>query len=1006
MSLIRFLSSYKSVWGGLIANTLCLLLVIVLLVGPLNNDDSYLNLTCESCGEGIEMSGVKVWELASVLIVSFCCFMLLVTAKTTHPSEVNALRAIKSSLIDPMKHLDNWSKGDPCTSNWAGVSCSTVGTDGYMHIEQLQLLNMNLSGSLAPEIGQLSNIKVLDLMWNNITGSIPKEIGNISTLQLLLLNGNKLSGSLPDEIGHLPQLDRLQVDENQLSGPIPKSFSNLNGTRHLHMSNNSFSGQIPPELSKLQKILHWVLDNNNLSGFLPSEFSNMPNLRILQLDNNHFDGAEIPASYGKISNLFKLSLRNCSLRGSIPDLSGIKQLHYLDLSWNHLTGSIPSNRLSNSVTTIDLSNNRLIGSIPPNFSGLTELQNMSLANNMLSGSVSSTIWQNMTFSLTARLMLDFRNNSFSNILGDHNPPANVSIRLEGNPFCENASQADIAYFCVNEVGGSNTNDNSIDQSSVCAVQGCPLDFYAYVPACPVQCFCAAPLQIDYRLKSPSFSYFPPYEHPFESYLASSLKLELFQIFINLTVWEPGPRLRMHLNIFPAPNSSHKFNIPHKFNTSEVLRIRRIFMTWEFLDNHIFGPYEVLSFTLLWPYSSVILESQSSGITKGELVGIVLGLVGCVVSISGLFAILITRRRATCYHNLSRERALSRISVKINGVKDFTLKEIALATDKFSDSSQVGQGGYGKVYKGILPDQTIVAIKRAQEGSLQGQKEFLTEIEILSRLHHRNLVSLLGYCDEEGEQMLIYEFMPNGTLRDWISAKSEDSLSFITRLRIALGSAKGILYLHTEADPPILHRDIKASNILLDSKLNAKVSDFGLSRLAPVPNVEGAIPDQVSTVVKGTPGYLDPEYFLTQMLTAKSDVYSLGVVFLELLTGMQAITLGKNIVREVKMAYKSGIVLTIIDNRMGSYPSKCMEKFLALALRCCQDEIDERPSMSEVVRELEDILSMTLESDIILPDSTVTYSESSSSSAYIRKHVSFDVSGSDLASNLSTAIPPR
>ncbi|KAJ4965066.1 hypothetical protein NE237_016915 [Protea cynaroides] len=960
-------------------------------------------LPCFAMSKDIRMLSVKVFLSASVLVASLCCFALLVAAKTTNPSEVTALRAIKRNLIDPMRHLDNWSKGDPCTSNWKGVLCSdTVGADGYMHVEQLQLQNMNLSGYLAPELGQLSNITVLDFMWNNITGRIPKEIGNISTLQLLLLNGNKLLGFIPYEIGYLPQLNRLQVDQNQLSGGIPNSFSNLNRIRHLHLNNNSISGQIPSELSKLSTLFHLLLDNNNLSGSLPSELSNMPSLRILQLDNNHFDGANIPASYGNMPYLFKLSLRNCSLQGSIPDLSGMKYLLYLDLSWNHLTGAIPSDWLSDNITTIDLSNNHLNGSIPANFSDLRKLQNLSLANNLLSGSVSSTIWQNMTFSPTARLTLNFQNNSLSNIVGDHNPPANVTIRLQGNPFCQNASQANITNFCGYEVGGSYTSGNSTNQLSGCPIQSCPTDFFEYVPACPVQCFCAAPLQIDYRLKSPSFSFFPPYEYQFEAYLANSLNLELYQIFVRSFIWEPGPRLRMYLKIFPAYPSN-------EFNTTEVRRIRQIFTTWKFPPDNFFGPYDLLNFTLLWPYSSVTPQSQSSGISKAALAGIVLGSVAFVVAISGLVAILTKRRQAMSYHHMTREHVSSRVSFKIEGVKDFTFKEMALATDNFSNSSQVGEGGYGKVYKGILPDKTIVAIKRAHERSLQSQKEFLTEIEILSRLHHRNLVSLLGYCDEEQGQMLIYEFMPNGTLRDWLSDKSDDIKSLRTRLYMALGSAKGILYLHTEADPPIFHRDIKASNILLDSKLSAKVADFGISRLAPVPNDDGAVPDHVSTIVKGTPGYLDPEYFLTHKLTAKSDVYSLGVVFLELLTGMQAITHGKNIIREVNIAYQSGTVFSIIDNRMGSYASECVEKFLALALSCCQDETDARPSMSEVVRELESILSMTSESDIIFPESTATYSESltsPSSSAYKPKYVSFNVSGSDPDSGVVPTITPR
>ncbi|MCH90819.1 putative LRR receptor-like serine/threonine-protein kinase, partial [Trifolium medium] len=176
---------------------------------------------------------------------------------------------------------------------------------------------------------------------------------------------------------------------------------------------------------------------------------------------------------------------------------------------------------------------------------------------------------------------------------------------------------------------------------------------------------------------------------------------------------------------------------------------------------------------------------------------------------------------------------------------FTYEELSAATNNFDNNAQIGQGGYGKVYKGILSNGTVVAIKRAQQGSLQGEKEFLTEISILSRIHHRNLVALIGYCDEEGEQMLVYEFMSNGTLRDHLSGTSEKPLTFAMRLKIALESAKGLMYLHTEADPSIFHRDVKSSNILLDSKFTAKVADFGLSRLAPVPDVQGIVPGHVS-----------------------------------------------------------------------------------------------------------------------------------------------------------------
>nr|GMC97697.1 probable LRR receptor-like serine/threonine-protein kinase At1g06840 isoform X1 [Ipomoea batatas] len=941
-----------------------------------------------------------------VFVVAFACFLKLVVAQVTDPAEVSALTTVKSSLIDGMKNLKNWKKGDPCTSNWTGVICFPAAKDdGYYHVREIHLMNMNLSGNLAPELGLFSHLLILNFMWNELAGSIPKEIGNIKSLILLLLNGNKLSGSLPDELGYLPKLNRFQIDENQISGVIPKSFSNLNSIRHIHFNNNSLSGEIPPELSNLSTLIHLLLDNNNLSGNLPPELSKLSDLRILQLDNNNFSGSEIPISYGNLPKLAKLSLRNCSLQGIIPDLSRIPTLYYLDLSSNLLSGSIPLEKLSNNMTNIILSNNRLNGSIPGSFSNLPSLQRLSLDNNFLSGSFASDIWKNKSFSTNSRLKIDLRNNALSNILGDIDPPVNVTLRLQGNPICNNASMRNIGQFC-GPGSGANDEHNPLTNSNVtCPIGACPTDNnYEYVPASPTPCFCASPLRIGYRLKSPSFSYMTPFFDQFEFYVTQALHLEPYQLFIDSCSWEEGPRLRMDLKLFPMVGNIHTFN------ESEVLRIRDIFADWGFPRTDFFGPYELLNFTLLGPYSYLNFASEGKGTKKGVLIACIAAAAIVAAIISTITTIMIIRRHARRQRDLSRKRFSSKLYIKIDGVKSFSFKEMALATNDFDSSTQVGEGGYGTVYKGNLADKTVVAIKRAKEGSLQGQKEFLTEIELLSRLHHRNLVSLVGYCDEEGEQMLVYEFMPNGTLRDWLSAKCKQSLMFGARLRIALGAAKGILYLHTEAHPPIFHRDIKASNILLDSKLTAKVADFGLSRLAPVLNDEGMLPDHVSTIVKGTPGYVDPEYFLTRKLTDKSDVYSLGVVFLEILTGMRPISHGKNIVREVNLVHESGTVFSIVDSRMGSFPSECAERFVALALRCCSERQDERPSMHDVVRELETILGMMPEEEVDTPKSNYRFdgimASSFSNTGKYQTGSSSNVFGSDLVSDATLSITPR
>nr|XP_027091997.1 probable LRR receptor-like serine/threonine-protein kinase At1g06840 isoform X2 [Coffea arabica] len=860
---------------------------------------NFLGITSMPCSR-ISMLGVSA-------IAGLFWALLLAGAdgQVTDPTEVRALQAIKLNLIDPNGILSGWSRGDPCVSNWRGVLCfDRQVANGYHHVRELHLLNLNLSGSLSAEVGRLAYLRIFDVMWNAIGGSIPKEIGNMTKLEMLLLSGNQFTGSLPEEIGYLENLERIQIDQNQISGQLPKSFSNLKAAKHLHLNNNSLSGQIPPELSRVPSLVHLLLDNNNLSGYLPPDFSLLPNLLILQVDNNNFSGTSIPGTYKNLSHVLKMSFRNCSLQGPIPDLSNMVNLLYIDFSFNGLSGFMPQSNVSGNITTIDLSHNDLSGTIPMNLSGLPYLQRLSLANNLYNGFVPSIIWPNTTMTGNEALTIDLQNNRFLDVSSRLILPSNVTMRLKGNPMCANVT---LTKFCGTEdedAGNIVHSTNSI----FCPPQACPAPF-EFAPASPVPCLCAVPLNVGYRLKSP------------------------------------------------------------------------------------------------------VISPSASGLSKAAIGGIVSGAIAAAAILCACMLWLILRFRKRKHHAVSKGHNLSKISVKIDGVKKFSCKEMALATNNFDSSSQVGQGGYGKVFKGILADGNIVAIKRAQVGSMQGEKEFLTEIELLSRLHHRNLVSLIGYCDEEGEQMLVYEFLSDGTLRDHLSGKSKEPLSFTMRLRIALGSAKGILYLHTEANPPIFHRDIKATNILLDSGFTAKVADFGLSRLAPIPDLEGTAPAYVSTVVKGTPGYLDPDYFLTRKLTDKSDVYSLGVVFLELLTGMPPIVQGKNIVREVKDAYSSGRMISVIDKHIGSHLPECVEKFMTPALKCCEEETGARPSMAEVVRELEDIWLLMPEPEAKLAESSATspggYAILSSSAATRNPHTSSDDSlGRDPGSEVISTLTPR
>uniref|UniRef100_A0A453E9T1 Protein kinase domain-containing protein n=3 Tax=Triticinae TaxID=1648030 RepID=A0A453E9T1_AEGTS len=294
-------------------------------------------------------------------------------------------------------------------------------------------------------------------------------------------------------------------------------------------------------------------------------------------------------------------------------------------------------------------------------------------------------------------------------------------------------------------------------------------------------------------------------------------------------------------------------------------------------------------------------------------------------------------------------------------KNFTSRELKRATANFSRDNLLGVGGYGEVYKGALADGTLVAVKCAKLGNTKSTDQILNEVRVLSQVNHRSLVRLLGCCVDLQQPLMVYEFVPNGTLADHLyGAMSRPPLPWRRRLAIARHTAEGISYLHFSASPPIYHRDIKSSNILLDEQLDGKVSDFGLSRLAE-PGLS-----HVSTCAQGTLGYLDPEYYRNYQLTDKSDVYSFGVVLLELLTAKRAIDFGRgeddvNLAVHVQRAADEERLLHVVDpamkNRATQLELDTMKALGFLALGCLEDRRQNRPSMKEVADEIEYIINI-------------------------------------------------
>ncbi|VFQ99799.1 unnamed protein product [Cuscuta campestris] len=297
-------------------------------------------------------------------------------------------------------------------------------------------------------------------------------------------------------------------------------------------------------------------------------------------------------------------------------------------------------------------------------------------------------------------------------------------------------------------------------------------------------------------------------------------------------------------------------------------------------------------------------------------------------------------------------------------RQFSLEEIRLTTNNFSPKFVIGAGGYGNVYKGCMDGgKMVVAIKRLKEGSKQGDNEFWTEIKLLSKARNEHLVSLIGFCNEEKEMMLVYEYMPRGTLEDHLHKFSNHPLSWERRLKILIGAARGLHYLHASYHK-VIHRDVKSSNILIDENWVAKISDFGLSKMGP----GNESFTHVSTNVKGTFGYFDPEYFLTRRLTTKSDVYSFGTVLLEVLTGRPA--LDKRLLEEQKSLVtwavdfiRKGEVDEIVDPGLAGQVSRtCLNEFVIIARRCLHRHPRKRPDMDHVVTSLELVLVLQQEEE--------------------------------------------
>ncbi|KAK1314362.1 putative LRR receptor-like serine/threonine-protein kinase [Acorus calamus] len=331
---------------------------------------------------------------------------------------------------------------------------------------------------------------------------------------------------------------------------------------------------------------------------------------------------------------------------------------------------------------------------------------------------------------------------------------------------------------------------------------------------------------------------------------------------------------------------------------------------------------------------------------------------CVLLVIALATFILRKKRRE--EEVASRTVAERNLRNWNATTIYSYKEIKLATNNFKDV--IGSGSFGSVYLGKLSDGKLVAVKVRSDQTQLGADSFVNEVYILSQIRHQNLVSLEGFCHESQRQILVYEYLPGGSLADILygSKSKKTTLNWARRMKIAVDSAKGLDYLHNGNSPRIIHRDVKCSNILLDLEMNAKVSDFGLSKQLPQADVT-----HVTTAVKGTAGYLDPEYYYTQQLNEKSDVYSFGVVLLELICGREPLCHAGtpdsyNLVLWAKPYLQAGAFEIVDESLVGDFDVESMRKAACIAVKCVERDASQRPTIAEVLVELKESYNIQLQ----------------------------------------------
>ncbi|KAF2548322.1 hypothetical protein F2Q70_00022276 [Brassica cretica] len=747
--------------------------------------------------------------------------------------------------------------------------------------------------------------------WYGITCSADNRVISVSIPDTFL----NLS-SIPD-LSSLSSLQFLNLSSTNLSGLIPPSFGKLTHLRLLDLSSNALSGPIPSELGRLSSLQFLILNANKLSGSIPSQISNLFALQVLCLQDNLLNGS-IPSKLFSLKRLSKLLLLGNSLSGGLPkSVAKCQSLVRLRLGENQLSGQVPKEigELQNLVF-LDLYMNHFSGGLPYEISNITVLELLDVHNNYITGDIPGQLGNLVNLeqldlsrnSFTGNIPLSFGNFSYLNKLILNNNLLTGQIPKS----IKNLQKLTLLDLSFNSLSGEIPQE--LGQVTTLTIN-LDLSYNAFCGDIP-QTF------------------------------SGLTQLQSLDLSHNM--------LHGDIKVLGSLTSLASLNISFN-NFSGPIPATPLFKT--------ISASSYLQNTNLCHTMDGVTCSSHNGQRKSPKMVALVAVILASITIALLAAWLLVLR------NNHRYKTQKQTTTTTSTADDFSypwtfipFQKLGISVNNIvsslTDENVIGKGCSGVVYRAAMPDGEIIAVKklwRTKDNDDEPTTKIDSEIQILGSIRHRNIVKLLGYCSNKSVKLLLYNYFPNGNLQQLLQGNR--SLDWETRYKIAIGTAQGLAYLHHDCVPAILHRDVKCNNILLNSKYEAILADFGLAKVMNSPNYHTAM-----SQVAGSYGYIAPEYGYTMNITQKSDVYSYGVVLLEILLGRSAVEPqigdGLHIVEWVKQKMGSfEPALSVLDVKLQGLPDQMVQEMLqtlGVAMFCVNSSPVERPTMKEVVALLTEV----------------------------------------------------